>query len=94
MKSADFECPVGMEARTDRWSRLGYSRTCVNPRHGRWEAWSDGYKHIDGYYEHGKKHGRWIFYNPDGSVSKEVEYDRDAEVSNPHIARRRTRKGR
>ena len=80
MKAAEFECPVGKEVKTEGWSKLGVSRTCASPRHGKWEAWSDGYKNIDGFYEHGKKHGLWVFYNPDGSVSKQIEYKQDAEV--------------
>lgn len=81
MKASKFECPPGMEVRTEGWSKLGVSRTCSSPRHGKWEAWSDGYKNVDGFYEHGKKHGVWVFYNPDGSVSKKIEYEQDFEVA-------------
>jgi hypothetical protein len=80
MKDSIFECPAGTEVRTEGWSKLGVSRTCSSPRHGRWEAWSDGYKRIDGIYQHGKKHGVWVFYNPDGSVSKRIEYKQEAEM--------------
>ena len=81
MKSGNFDCPEGMEEKTERWSKLGYSRSCVKPKHGKWEAWSEGYKHIDGFYNHGKKEGVWVFYNSDGSISKKVEYKEDREVS-------------
>jgi len=81
MKASNFECPPGMDVRTEGWSKLGVSRTCSSPRHGKWEAWSDGYKNIDGFYEHGKEHGVWIFYNKDGSISKKIEYKRGVEVT-------------
>ncbi len=81
MKASRFECPDGMVVRTEGWSKLGVSRTCSNPRHGKWEAWSDGYKNIAGFYEYGKKHGVWIFYNRDGSISKKIEYKQDVEVA-------------
>ncbi len=73
MRSSEFECPEGMEVRTEGWWKMGYSRFCVNLKHGKWEAWELGYKHIDGYYDHGKRHGTWVYYNSDGSVSKEIE---------------------
>jgi len=81
MKGKVFDCPPGLEEKTERWSKLGYSRSCVKPKHGKWEAWSEGYKHIDGFYLNGKKHGIWVFYKPDGSVSKEIEYKNGKEVS-------------
>ena len=81
MKSSEFLCPEGMEEKLELWGQGGNSRSCVSPKHGKWEAWSEGYKNIDGYYENGKKHGVWLFYNPDGTVKLEIEYDRGIEVS-------------
>ncbi len=81
MKSSELECPEGMEVRTERWAQAGYSRTCVNLRHGKWEAWELGFKRIDGYYDHGKEHGTWVFYKSDGSVSKEIEYNQGFEIA-------------
>jgi antitoxin component YwqK of YwqJK toxin-antitoxin module len=81
MESNKFECPTGMEVKMEGWSKVGYSRTCISLRNGKWEAWDDGYKHIDGYYEQGKKQGKWVYYKPDGTVSKEVEYNQDVEVT-------------
>ena len=87
MKKGGFDCPDGMEEKTERWSKLGYSRSCVRPKHGKWEAWSDGYKNIDGFYNHGKKHGIWVFYKSDGSISKKVEYRNDKEISTSATAK-------
>lgn len=57
MDTIEFPCPEGTEERRERWSKLGYSKKCVPFVHGKWEAWSDGYKNIEGYYEHGIKKG-------------------------------------
>jgi len=81
MKSEPFPCPEGTEEKTEGWSKLGVSRTCSEARHGKWEAWSEGYKQIDGYYDHGKKNGKWVWYRSDGSISKSVEYNQGDEVS-------------
>ena len=88
MQSTDFECPAGTEARTDGWGKLGYSRTCVNLTNGKWEAWEDGYKNIDGYYEQGKKHGVWIFYQTDSSMSKKIQYSHGVELGVDEITDR------
>ncbi len=81
MRSVEFECPERMQAKIELWGKMGYSRTCVNLRHGKWEAWEAGFKQIDGYYDHGKAHGTWVFYNSDGSVSKEIEYNQGVEIA-------------
>ena len=81
MKQVELNCPPGLKEKTERWSKLGYSRSCVKPTDGKWEAWSDGYKQIDGFYKDGSKHGKWVFYNSDGSISKEIEYINNKEVS-------------
>ncbi len=88
MKDGVFECPPGLEEKTERWSKLGYSRSCVKPKHGKWEAWSEGYKHIDGFYNNGKKDGNWVFYNSDGTVSKEIEYKDGKEVQGTESQRK------
>lgn len=80
MKGGIFECPPDLEEKTERWSKLGYSRSCVKTKHGKWEAWSEGYKNIDGFYHNGKGHGNWVYYNPDGSVSKEITYKEGKDV--------------
>lgn len=85
MKGDIFECPPGLEEKTERWSKLGYSRSCVKPKHGKWEAWSEGYKHIDGFYHNGKKHGNWVFYNSDGSVSQEITYKDGKEAQDTNV---------
>jgi len=85
MNEVEFNCPPGLKEKTERWSKLGYSRSCVKPIDGKWEAWSEGYKHIDGFYMSGKKHGTWVFYNPNGSISKEIEYNLGKEVANKEI---------
>ena len=82
MKDSEMKCPDGTELKTDGWSKLGYSRTCINLKHGKWEAWDQGYKNIDGNYDRGKKHGRWIWYHSNGKVYRVIEYDNDTELSN------------
>ena len=80
MSKNEFVCPDGTELRKDGWSKLGYSRTCVSLKHGKWEAWDNGYKNIDGYYNDGKKHGEWIWYRADGSVSTRITYMNGKEI--------------
>ncbi len=81
MRTSEFACPEGTEEKLEFWGQSGNSRSCVSPIHGKWEAWSDGYKNVDGFYEKGQKHGTWFFYNPDGTVYLEIEYDMGVEVS-------------
>jgi len=87
MKKSTFECADGLKEKKEGWSKLGYSRSCVKPKHGKWEAWSEGYKHIDGYYFNGKEHGVWFFYNPDGSISQKIEYNLGKEVNQNSLAK-------
>ena len=87
MKNSEFVCPEGTEEKWEYWSEGGNSRSCVSPKHGKWEAWNNGYKHIDGYHEYGKKHGKWLFYKSNGAVKFEIEYDRGIEVSNTRESR-------
>lgn len=68
MKNDEFKCPPGLNEKTEGWSKLGYSRSCVKPKDGKWEAWSEGHKNIDGLYLNGEEHGIWVFYNSDGSI--------------------------
>lgn len=82
MNESVFECPPGREEKKERWSKLGYSRSCVEPKDGKWEAWSEGYKMIEGSYSNGKKSGRWIHYRADGSISNTVYYRDGVEISN------------
>ena len=87
MRISEFVCPEGTEEKWEYWSEGGNSRSCVPPKHGKWEAWNNGYKNIDGYYEDGKEHGTWFFYNPDGSVKFQIEYDMGVEISNTKKSR-------
>jgi hypothetical protein len=80
MQSATFECPAGQEVRLEGWGKLGNSRACSNQRNGKWEAWENGYKHIDGFYKDGIEHGVWTFYREDGTVQKTIEYNLGQEV--------------
>lgn len=81
MEKSEFLCADGTEVVTRRWSKAGYERYCGSKKHGRWEAWSDGYKKINGEYIRGEKHGVWYWYNKDGSVSKTVSYDNGIEIN-------------
>jgi hypothetical protein len=86
MKISELQCPEGTELKTDGWSKSGYSRTCVNLKHGKWEAWDQGYKNIDGNYNRGKKDGKWIWYHPNGKKYRVIEYDNGIELSNVVIS--------
>ena len=88
MKESEFSCPPGTEVRTGRWGKLGYSRTCTPLKQGKWEAWEDGDKHFDGYYLHGQKHGKWIWYKANGEISYFIVYENGREVSGSEDAKR------
>lgn len=81
MEAVPLACPEGTEPRTDGWGKAGYSRICIPPKDGLWEAWEDGYRQISGKYERGRQNGRWTFFNRDGSVSHTVEYQNGVEVN-------------
>lgn len=81
MMSEDMPCSPGTELRTEPWGFQGYTRTCVSLKDGKWEAWADGYRHIEGGFKNGKEHGIWAFYRADGSVSKTIEYRDGQEIS-------------
>jgi len=74
MNESSFSCPAGTEVKIERWEKIGFSRTCVNMNHSKWEAWKDGYRKISGYYEKGKKHGLWEYYSSDGLISNKLNY--------------------
>lgn len=81
MGKNEFTCPEGTELKIERWSKLGYSRICTPLKHGKWEAWSEGYKNIDGNFINGEEDGIWVWYNKDGSVYKKIEYNQGKEIS-------------
>lgn len=82
MDKVPFSCPEGFEEKRERWSKLGYSRTCNPSKDGKWEAWDNGYKNIEGFYKNGQEDGKWVWYNKDGSVYRIVEYKNGKEISN------------
>ena len=82
MESNEFSCPEGTEEKRERWSKRGYSRSCSPPLNGKWEAWDEGFKHIDGYYDHGVKDGKWVWYQKDGTVYRIIKYNKGIETSN------------
>jgi hypothetical protein len=81
MNAAPFECPPGMEPRTEGWGEAGYSRVCSSLKEGKWEAWENGRRQLTGSYHNGKPSGVWTSYNQDGSPFKVTEYRDGVEVS-------------
>ena len=75
METSTFPCPPGTEVTTRGWSEAGYMRYCEPKKDGPWEAWSEGYRHIQGEYKNGKEHGTWRWFNQDGTIQKTVIYD-------------------
>lgn len=50
--------------------------------HGKANAWyEDGTLAFEGQYEYSKREGKWIYYNPEGTVWKEVIYKDDQKVN-------------
>ena len=81
MNKMEFTCPQGTEVTNRGWSKAGYMRYCEPEKSGPWEAWSEGYMHISGEYNKGKKHGTWHWYNRDGSVQNTITYENGVEVT-------------
>lgn len=81
MKAKDFNCPQGTEVSYRGWSENGSLRYCEPLKEGKWEAWMSGYKWVDGNYKNGKKHGKWINYNEDGSITNVTEYNNGVQVN-------------
>ena len=81
MESRSFSCPPGTEVTTRGWSKNGYMRYCEATRNGQWEAWSEGYLHVQGQYASGKEHGTWRWFNRDGSLAKTIVFDKGTKVS-------------
>ncbi|MCK5455890.1 MAG: hypothetical protein KAI45_02110 [Melioribacteraceae bacterium] len=75
MDNSDFKCPPNTEITTRGWSKVGYMRYCEPKKNGPWEAWSEGYKNIQGEYYNGKKHGKWTWFNSDGSTQSTITYE-------------------
>jgi hypothetical protein len=80
MQASPFPCPDGLEVKIEGWGENGFSRSCETKKEGKWEAWEAGAKVIDGEYRNGKRHGRWLWYRHDGSVSRTIVYDEGVEV--------------
>ena len=80
MTQKKLPCPQGTEETNRGWSKAGYMRYCEPYKHGPWEAWSGGYLQIKGEYKHGKEHGTWEWYNPDGSVQKTITYNSENQM--------------
>ena len=74
MNKVDFKCPIDEEVKIKAWGKTGKSRSCSN-LNGKWEAWENGYKKIDGFYQSGLKNGVWKYYLEDGKVVKTIEYN-------------------
>jgi hypothetical protein len=75
MDDTSFTCPPGTDVTTRGWSKSGYMRYCEPKKNGPWEAWSEGYRHIQGEYKNGKEHGTWRWFSPNGTIEKTIVYD-------------------
>lgn len=74
MRELEMICPPNTEVTTRGWSKAGYMRYCEPKKNGPWEAWSEGYRQIQGAYRNGQKHGTWQWFNRDGSIQSTIEY--------------------
>jgi hypothetical protein len=81
MEVHTFSCPLGSSVTTRGWSKAGYMRYCEPNKDGPWEAWSEGYRHIQGEYKSRREHGTWYWFNQDGTIQKTVVYDAGNLVS-------------
>jgi len=81
MEGTSFVRPPDSEVTTRGWSKAGYMRYCEPKKNGQWEAWSEGYRHIQGEYKNGKEHGTWQWFNPDGTIYRTIVYDGGKVIS-------------
>lgn len=81
MKESAFDCPPGTAITIRGWSKAGYMRYCEPKKNGPWEAWSEGYRQIQGEYENGKENGTWCWFNRNGSIQNTVIYDSGNKLS-------------
>jgi hypothetical protein len=87
MERSTLECSPGTEVTTRGWSEAGYLRYCEPKKNGPWEAWSNGYRQVQGEYRDGKEHGTWRWFNRDGSIQSTVVYDNGSKVSEQGAAK-------
>jgi hypothetical protein len=80
MNQTDLKCPSGTEVTSRGWSKAGYTRYCEPKKNGPWEAWSGGYRQIQGEYRNGLEHGRWIWFNEDGTIQSTIVYENGEPV--------------
>ncbi len=58
-------------------------RYCISKnrkKYGRWEVWEYQRLKIEGNYLEGKKHGKWIWWDKNGTSYKTIEYEDGVEV--------------
>jgi hypothetical protein len=60
----------------------GFYRSCAH-LHGEFRAWSEHGVAVEGTYIYGKRHGKFTYFRPDGTVDRTVHYDMEREVSAP-----------
>jgi hypothetical protein len=87
MERSTFECPAGTDVTTRGWSEAGYLRYCEPKKNGPWEAWSSGYRQVQGEYRNGKEHGTWRWFNRDGSIQSTIVYDNGSKVSEQRVGK-------
>jgi len=86
MQSSAFTCPQGTESTNRAWSKAGHARYCEPLRNGKWEAWSEGHRQVEGEYKNGKESGTWRWYGADGRPYLEAIFENGTKVSERKIS--------
>lgn len=83
MSASSFSCDQEATEKTQRWSKLGWARYCERDgqKDGLWQAWEAQHLSIEGRYRDGQQHGRWVWFRPDGTLQRVIEYRNGEEVS-------------
>lgn len=81
-ESADHEffmekisCPSPAVDEFQPWGKSGIQHIC-KIKHGQFVAFENGYVHIRGQYENGKKVGLWFWYDASGNIVKTLDYSK------------------
>lgn len=89
MKTVSFACQPHEQMKVQEWGQQGYARFCVledDTPEGMWQAWEESRLKIEGRYLKGDKVGRWLVYDENGDIYREMEYERGELVSDRIVA--------
>ncbi|MEM6795679.1 MAG: hypothetical protein AAF725_17015 [Acidobacteriota bacterium] len=72
MTASPFSCPAGAEIHIERWSKLGWSRSCLaeGVKDGPWQAWEGRRLSISGEYRKGRESGQWSYFDAEGGAPR------------------------